>query len=529
MPARKSNGAGPSRKAVQEALEALEYVDANIYATGAMRHVRAEYAQKSDRRKLLQAFLAADLELEPFDPPGEDEDPLTRDEAFAAFLVLLVGRALVAEGVSEQLARPSSQEAFEQALRLATVLGLEVPTDPEHVRSGMPGLVATHLEQLEHGEAGVWLVCASLLRLTGGTLEVYLDVLLRQDHPKLALVAATALLFPLHESAHARLREWLAAHGGANGAWLLHSLGAGPAPVLKPTKAFQQALPLSWPVHEAYMSVPDGSGSQGLVITRKRPDKTFAYFSAVLSDVRGVSMGASVADVPPKEYKALLAVTRMGAGELVKVPVADALAHLEAGLAQAEALGMPVPIAVSGWLYLLAGLESGPLPDARVLAAEWMEPDAVYEAHKLLKEQFARSWFFDPWPRTAKYFEQAVEILRESQSPLMPGAYTAQGMIALNTLIEQWLDVIFDQEERRLWQGRFAETARLMDVAKDQRRRTLAAAAAWAIAPGSDVPLVEQPLAYEMLRQSAFAALEDEEQLEDDLDLSWLESLLKQK
>jgi hypothetical protein len=518
-----------NRKAVREAQESLDYLELCGFDTGAMRLLAREFLTAADPVMSARTFIAALHSLIEF-VDFQDEDTLDATHQVAAFLVLAFGREAVEAAIAHELRVPYSQTRLSSAIELAMALGLDIAfiqmRTPAETRQDVNELADRILEPLSEGEAGILCSCSMLAISPRCLRHDLMEALLRRGpaRKEFPLFVAIALLFPLEQSLHDRLRIWLSEHGGSDGAWWLRQLGEGGTAIATPSKNFAQALPTTWRVLNAYASIPNGDGDQELILTRRRPDHKVAFFSAVVSDIRGIASGLSLPDASKREVKTMMKAVGTAAGGLIEVPPGYVLRRLEEGRAMARSLGMPVSPDVESYLYLLSGLRSDLAPEFEYLLTSWRDPDRLHKTADLMREPFARSWVLEETPDSETFFEAAEDILRAHERAIahLPGrqaavTYTAEGINKLDKLIESWLPRLLNDEERRLWHRRLAETAYLMHLQKEPYFRDLAATAAWAIAPNSGVPLEQHPLAMEQVRQSVFAGMALDLEIEEEL------------
>lgn len=524
MSMKRSRWRTPSDEAIAEAAEALDWLNGNAFATGAIAQVRDAYRDEAGRRHLALKFVLAHAERAIAGVP-------VAPEAVATLLVLLSGREAAIEAVSHVVEAPGDDAGRAAALELANVLDLDL-RPPEATARDVEALAAEMAGIM--GPQSACAACVTLLRTPSFLRQALAEAMIARGKPRtrFARTAALAMFFPFEAGIKRRFREWLASEGGADGAWLLARLADGPLPAVPPKPGFANALPLDWPVVEAFASAPDGSGSQGLLLARKRPNGRIALFSAVVSDVRGVASGMSEPELIKREYQQLLGLMQAGVGTLVPVPAGYVLDRLDAALSRSHGLGLPVPLDVQASRYLLWGLPRA--PHARAHEQRWHSERRLDDTGKLLATTLGASWIFAETQATREFFAQSGTALLAGRTPIVwlqgrkgPG-YSAEAMIALDALVGRWLCAFFDDPTRRLWHDRLLETAVLADLAHDMETRTLVATAAWAIAPESGVPLSEQPFAREMLAASAFAWLEREEEAEAPA-LVWLDELLRRR
>jgi hypothetical protein len=308
------------------------------------------------------------------------------------------------------------------------------------------------------------------------------------------------------------LDGWLAGQKGPIPRWVAKFLAdeaRGPCPV--------EALGLGWPVVAAYASFPDGSGSQGLSVVRRRPDGRLAFGSAVVNDWRGVAEGMGVPQIAPAELDELLTSLHESSG-LVQVPAAYVAGRLEQGLAWTDERGLPLPFMLRLHWHMFQGLPAAPELDLADAVARWANPKDLAATEALADEPFfVHAWYYDDGgpPAVRAFFQASRDLLvpkpgrRKGQLAMLAMAMQVlepdpAAEAALARLISRSLDAFFDEEARRRWADRLAQVAYLYHQAGQPKLGRLAATAARALAPDSGVPLTKQPIPALILHQSAY-------------------------
>lgn len=472
--ARKVGPAGmPTGVAVAHVAETLAIAAADDFASSALRAAMARHAGETDRQTLARALVVA---IGGFD--ARELDPGETPINLATLGILLCGKEAFVGALAWSAAAPGSPLEPVSSLTLADAAGLDgglaIPdVPPQIVAPLLAGLARVGKdEQSLYGLAADVLTMPIMVR--SALVRALLAGKAPDDH-KLRLAAILALAGPDRESTKA-LVTWLRTRPGDAAAWLAAALAGAPARGRIPAE-----LPPAWPIVRAFASFPDGAGSQGLYVVRRRPDGDLALASAVVNEWRGLADAAGQPRMTEAEERELLST--LGEGTTV-VPV-DA-EHVGTRLADAtavsERLGLPFPFQYR----LFRGLQPEGLGGAsRPEATTWARPELLGRTGALADAPGLESWYFDPEeaPAHAPFFEAAAAGGPHDLGP--------------------WLPVLFDGAARARWAARLAEAAYLFDRAGDRDGRDLAATAAEALRPGSEVPLAAQPFVREVVARSA--------------------------
>lgn len=446
----------------------LEEVAAEGFATAALRRAVAQAAPVGDRAGLARALVTAFLET------GADlraaPDLATH---VVTLMTLLCPSEAVARAIAEQGQAAQDPETEMTLLTLADAAGMELPGMERMPPLPRP-LVQTLLDTLAEGEEGHHAVLYELTAIAApprlamllGLLDALRD--LRDAAPFVGLLAAS----PPDEASERLAERWLAKHGGKPGKWLLARLAGKPADAAVP--AVWRALPLFWPVREAWLTFPDGHGTQVLALLRARPDGATGLALALVNDWRGFADAVTQVALPDAEARALM--TTFAAGmRLVPVPAAYAEGRLAVAMQRHEDLALPLPLGLRASGGFFAGVADEELPDLWDLVAGWAAPAALPETGALLERPELAGWFPEDGDLavTAPFWRDA---LAGTLPPIAP-----------------WLPRLYDAEARDTWAMRLARAAYLYDRLGEAEARRLAATAAQALRAESGVALADQP------------------------------------
>jgi hypothetical protein len=348
--------------------------------------------------------------------------------------------------------------------------------------------------------------------------------------------AALALLFPFDGATKRHALDWLVAKGGDDASAFLAGVpgnavdkttkaliskakkGMGPL-TAAPAKDLP-CVPIHWPVVDAFATPVDGQGSQGLYLVRQISARRVALIGAVCNDVRGLADGLNLPSTSLGDLREMVDALSEDGVDLVPVPAEYVIQRVQAGIEQARARQLPLPMAVQAGLYLLAGVPAAEPVDVMAAAGEWADAAMLPETHFILHTRACSAWYFTEEDGvSAKFFAAADKAMAK----LAPQQHELQVPLAISQEADEpdglllWLhlegflakevaaevDRLFTAERRRRWSQRLAEMAFWFDQDGRGTMGDLAATAAVALAPESGVALADQPLLAAMLRLSA--------------------------
>ena len=496
----------------------------------------AGLSRESDRAAVIRDLLAAFAE----EPPQLSLEGMELISAFASLLLLLGDRPIVLEALRNALEPgPSLEQASMGALMaLQEWLGeaMETIAPPREIVSRLGSALLDAARQGPNAE--VYLAIA-LGTLPSPTRIPVADWLL--DHlssRERRLFGALALMAPVGTALRVHLARGFA-HGGPEAQELLERLSeeelsasereAARRPTLaEHVRSLKRPplsdLPFDWPAEEAWVTPPDASGVQGLILVRRQAPGRFALFSTVLTPILGFVQSFGAPGLTRADVNGMLDEMRDSGMLLVSMPPEYVLTRIRDGMRRAQERGLPLSFDFQAWRYLLAGLWSLPAIDIAAQVKAWADPSRLAETDLILGDEMIEGMalandgtrgtepFFaesGPLLDTAREVEPKPRKVKAADLDPMLGEilalpFSAAVLKKLDAVIDRHVEAIATLDERRFWRDLLVQYAYLYANFDLTGLRTLCATAAWALDPVSGIPIAEQPFWRELLRQSAF-------------------------
>ena len=357
-------------------------------------------------------------------------------------------------------------------------------------------MVAAALEALVGGDPTEEAVEAALATIPAEELEPALRWLAREhgsaavpilrrclaSRPERAVAAAQALgtvpqpeAAEALEAAEARATAKAVRTAARRALYRLRQAGIDRRPPARPEPTSRLGL------GEAWMSAVDGTGGRGLWLTLTGPYGERTLLAALVSDERGLmdfSAGAIAKKRVEERLRALQAESPL---PWVAVPPRWAWATLVVAAERARGAGGPVPAELDAWVARLGAPGPEPAPiHARLPAAGLDDPTLLEGSAALLARPELTGWFLDP----SSVASESVEWLQARESRLVVSDQIKAERLA--ALVDRIIESRFDEETRRLWQGRLEEQAWVLLALGRPAEAAAAVAVARALAdPGS--------------------------------------------
>lgn len=306
-----------------------------------------------------------------------DPDELVR---VARGLTRLAGPAVVRDVLAACLeASPAEQRPA--LSRLADVLGHDslLPALGAELAAGFEKEGRSLASALADKELGAWEVAGFLMEQPTTLRAAFAKGLLAQAerHPEAPTLLAVLAFQPFDAStralvwrALARRSEpwaqsaltWLSLHASDPGAQAearrsritAQNRAKEPAPhALVPQP---DALPLPWPVIEAWVGSLMPGGRREVMLVRRRPDGAIALAGALLDPETGLAEGFGNPAMAPEEYRDFLLSTRRDGARWRRETPARVGRGLARAMQRAEQASLPLPHEFQRIRYLLAGV-----------------------------------------------------------------------------------------------------------------------------------------------------------------------------
>ncbi|MBA2681549.1 MAG: hypothetical protein H0U76_24515 [Ktedonobacteraceae bacterium] len=271
-------------------------------------------------------------------------------------------------------------------------------------------------------------------------------------------------------------------------------------------EARQQLLP----VHEARVSVVDGSGSQLIMLSWSRKDGLIKGINVLYQDQKGIKDCYGVDEMDVAQWDTLVKDLGEQGFSSFHVPFEYARALIMEARMLNRRSRYKVSIAYSIWRPLIeAGIREK--KRGQKLPSTLLEPLNLSEevialgqrGGEIYQQKEFASWLYEPLERIepfiAKYW--ASPALSASQGHAGKSKAEEHQQLLLEQLIDDALEELVDDTWRRLYDARLRRQAALFQMANRKEVMLLRASAAL-LHPDSPVPLKEQAFARTLMRLS---------------------------
>ncbi|WP_052888416.1 HEAT repeat domain-containing protein [Thermogemmatispora carboxidivorans] len=293
-------------------------------------------------------------------------------------------------------------------------------------------------------------------------------------------------------------------------------------------QALAEAARPAYPLYEARVSFIDGSGSQIIMLAWKHSEETVKGINLLCQDQWGIKDCYSTDEMAVERWQRLVREMGDQGFSTFVVPPAYCLALINEAAALNRRGRHKLPIAYAIWRPLLSAEMQQHLsqPVATALEPQPYTPELlslVQRGDELFQLAEFSSWMYEPLERIQPFMARywgTIEFPRvPSTSPRGRGRShkldRQQTPIdqrqALETVVEQALEELIDEQWRLLYESRLRRQGLLFAFAGRRQETTLIQAVAAALHPASGLPLTEQPFLHALLslsiRQGPFRML----------------------
>ena len=275
------------------------------------------------------------------------------------------------------------------------------------------------------------------------------------------------------------------------------------------TEARQQ-----FPPHEARVSFVDGSGTQLMMLSWKRPDGLLKVVNVLYQDQWGIKDCYGLDEMDVEHWDELIVTMNQRSFGCFAVPPA----YVRSLIAEARAVNKrtrrKLPVAYFIWRPLIESVssdeQSTSIPTAmspQTLNAETREL-AQHGEELYVMDEFV-SWMYEPLSAIEPYmnrFWDSLQVTDTSPKRTPKGKRKATKpkvqVILLAPLIDEALNTLIDDAWRLLYETRLRRQAQLFHLTDREQQSRLALAVAAMLHPDAHVPTTEQPFLRLMMRIS---------------------------
>ena len=269
-----------------------------------------------------------------------------------------------------------------------------------------------------------------------------------------------------------------------------------------------------FPPYEARVSFVDGSGTQLMMLSWKRPDGLLKVVNVLYQDQWGIKDCYGLDEMDVEHWNELIVTMNQRSFGCFAVPPA----YVRSLIAEARAVNKrtrrKLPVAYFIWRPLIESVssdeQSTSIPTAMPLQTLNVETRelAQHGEELYVMDEFV-SWMYEPLSAIEPYmnrFWDSLQITDSSPKRTPKGKRKATKpkvqVILLAPLIDEALNTLVDDAWRLLYETRLRRQAQLFHLTDREQQSRLALAVAAMLHPDAHVPTTEQPFLRLMMRIS---------------------------
>ncbi len=271
--------------------------------------------------------------------------------------------------------------------------------------------------------------------------------------------------------------------------------------------------PASLPLHEARVSFIDGTGSQMVMLSWRRPDGLLKGINILCQDIWGIKDCYGTDEMTEQHWSELSDEMQQQSFESLPVSLEYARSLVAEAYGHNRRFRHKLPVAYSIWRPFIEGdvpfKKRGRTTPEQLDLPEFTEEvrDLAKQGERLFDLPVYASWLFQPLEKLQNY------INRYWSDPLMEHGDPGVGRRGqrkerqrlrdlLTGLVDEMLELEVDRQSRQLYTERLLRQARLLEMTQKASEAELSRVVAAALHPDSGVPLSEQPFLRRMLELS---------------------------
>lgn len=268
------------------------------------------------------------------------------------------------------------------------------------------------------------------------------------------------------------------------------------------SKQDMRGLPVSRisEIHECHASVIDGSGSQGLLVSRIKANKDILMFSVVVNETDGIVDCFGFNGISENDFARIINKFQE---ESTRVQVSPE--YCKYVLTKAESLNKDnntsIPYEYIAWKILLFGV--GDLPETvEEIVENWQNVELINQGAALYKHPDFRYWFMD---------EIDHPVIKDSIQTIIDQTIKKQDYFIENIVdFINWLEdkissiilQIYDDRYKEIYRNRLINIAYLLDLQGLDNLKIIASSVAISLKSDSILPVEKSPFIRELMRRT---------------------------
>ncbi len=267
------------------------------------------------------------------------------------------------------------------------------------------------------------------------------------------------------------------------------------------------------PSYEARVSFIDGSGSQLLLLSWKRPDGLLKIVNVWLSDLEGIRACSGMAEMDVESWHELTKLLNQQSVGCFLLPFSYSLKLIAEAYITTKRTRHKLPISYFAWRSTFESTTHAeqaaaaivvtalpPLPFSEELHTLALRGEEIYGLDEFASWLFQPPWIVAPyltrlWGKNAKNTGTQAKNGKAGKKAKGPSAQ-------LNAIIDEAVSTVIDEQWRLLYEKRLRRQALLFQYTQRDQDARLVLAVAAMLHPDSGVPLREQPFVRFMMRLS---------------------------
>lgn len=249
-------------------------------------------------------------------------------------------------------------------------------------------------------------------------------------------------------------------------------------------------------VYECHTNIIDGTGNQGLIISRVKPNQDILMMNVVINDISGIVDCFGFYGISKQDFSRIIERFQ---DMTTRFPVTPEYCKLK--LAQAEKINkennLPVPYEYAAWKSILSDIS--PIEtNFEELSEKWVSKDLINETALLCKFPDFQHWFLeeDDHPEVKALLDNLINEACDKEEYFKTNKQELKKWLELN--IDKLFKKVFNDEVKNIYRKRLLDITYLLNVKDLEFFRKVAASLAWSLNPENGYDIATVPFFREL-------------------------------
>lgn len=253
-------------------------------------------------------------------------------------------------------------------------------------------------------------------------------------------------------------------------------------------------------IYECYASIVDGTGSQGLIISRIKPDKDILMFSVIVNDTEGIIDCFGFNGISESDFAKIIDRFQEGSTNVHVTPE-----YCKWLLEKSEKINKIKNTFISyeyiAWKTMIQDIP-GTEKSIEETALAWAKPEFIKDGDTLYKHPDFNYWFLEENDNSyiKDFIEKIISKTIENHDYFIKNPDEYRDFIEKETLI--LTSLVFDENLKEIYKKRLLNAAYLLGLQGLTNFKTIASSTAAGLGKDSNIPVEKSPFFIKLIQKT---------------------------